>query len=108
VYEVHGNSSHKLSTPEVLIAEVAAGQHGVVAVGQLLAAGLDRDAVAYRRKVGRLHLLHRGVYAVGHRPRSPLARAMAAVLAAVLTPRSVIARSARCGRSCRAGAPFPT
>ena len=29
----------------------------------------------------RLHLLHRGVYAVGHRPPSPLATAMAAVLA---------------------------
>jgi very-short-patch-repair endonuclease len=53
----------------------------VVTIAQLLGAGLDRDAVAYRRKVGRLHLLHRGVYAVGHRPPSPLAAAMAAVLA---------------------------
>jgi very-short-patch-repair endonuclease len=53
----------------------------VVAQPQLLAAGLDRDAIKYRRRVGRLHLLHRAVYAVGHRPPSPLARAMAAVLA---------------------------
>jgi predicted transcriptional regulator of viral defense system len=60
---------------------VAAEQHGVVAYWQLLAAGLDRTAIAYRRRVGRLHLLHRGVYAVGHRPPSPLATAMAAVLA---------------------------
>jgi hypothetical protein len=53
----------------------------VVTIAQLLAAELDRDAVAYRRRVGRLHLLHRGVYAVGHRPPSPLATAIAAVLA---------------------------
>ena len=53
----------------------------MVAQPQLLAAGLDRDAIAYRRRVGRLHLLHRGVYAVGHRPPSPLATAIAAVLA---------------------------
>ena len=78
---VHGNNSHELSTPDVLIARWAARQHGVVTVAQLHAAGLDRDAIAYRRKIGRLHLLHRGVYAVGHRPPSPLATAMAAVLA---------------------------
>jgi predicted transcriptional regulator of viral defense system len=78
---VHGDSSDKLRTPDVLLAELAARQHGVVTIAQLLAAGLDRDAVAYRRKVGRLHLLHRGVYAVGHRPPSPLATAIAAVLA---------------------------
>jgi very-short-patch-repair endonuclease len=92
---VHGNSSHKLSTPDVLIARTAARQHGVVTLLQLLAAGLDRDAIAYRRRVGRLHLLHRGVYAVGHRPPSPLATAMAAVLAcgpnAVLSHRSAAA-----------------
>jgi very-short-patch-repair endonuclease len=53
----------------------------VVARVQLLALGFDKRAIAYRLKVGRLHLLHRGVYAVGHRPPSPLATAMAAVLA---------------------------
>jgi len=75
------NNSHGGSTPDVLIAEIAARQHGVVTLLQLLAAGLDRTAIAYRRKVGRLHLLHRGVYAVGHRPPSPLTTAIAAVLA---------------------------
>jgi very-short-patch-repair endonuclease len=67
----------------------------VVSQAQLIAAGLDRHAIAYRRKIGRLHLLHRGVYAVGHRPPSPLAKAMAAVLAcgpnAVLSHRSAAA-----------------
>jgi very-short-patch-repair endonuclease len=58
----------------------------------LIAFGLDSDTIKYRLGVGRLHLLHRGVYAVGHRPPSPLAKAMAAVLAcgpgAVLSHRS--------------------
>ena len=75
------NSSHGGSTPEVALARLAARQHGVVTQSQLLAAGLDRSAIAYRRRVGRLHRLHRGVYAVGHRPPSPLATAIAAVLA---------------------------
>ena len=70
-----------MTTPDVVIARVAAPQHGVVTQAQLLAAGLDRDAIKYRRRAGRLHLLHRGVYVVGHRPPSPLATAMAAVLA---------------------------
>jgi very-short-patch-repair endonuclease len=67
----------------------------VVTQPQLIAAGIDRNAIAYRRRVGRLHLLHRGVYAVGHRPPSPLATAMAAVLAcgpgAALSHRSAAA-----------------
>jgi very-short-patch-repair endonuclease len=62
---------------------------------QLLSAGLNADAIAYRLKVGRLHRVHRGVYAVGHLPPSPHARAMAAVLAcgsgAVLSHRSAAA-----------------
>ena len=74
---------------------MASRQHGVVSLAQLLAAGLDHDAIAYRRRVGRLHLIHRGVYAVGHRPPSPLATAMAAVLAcgpnAALSHRSAAA-----------------
>jgi len=62
---------------------------------QLLSAGLNADAIAYRLKVGRLHRVHRGVYAVGHLPPSPHARAMAAVLAcgtgAMLSHRSAAA-----------------
>ena len=48
---------------------------------QLVNAGLGTDAIDYRARVGRLHRIHRNVYAVGHRPPSPHARAMAAVLA---------------------------
>jgi very-short-patch-repair endonuclease len=51
--------------------------------------------IEYRLKVRRLHLLHRGVCAVGHRPPSPLATAMAAVRAcgadAALSHRSAAA-----------------
>jgi very-short-patch-repair endonuclease len=95
VCSLGGNYSHAGSTPEVRLARVAAGQHGVVTQAQLIAAGLDRDAIAYRRRVGRLHLLQRGVYAVGHRSPSPLATAISAVLAcgpdAVLSHRSAAA-----------------
>lgn len=68
--------------PDEAIARLAARQHGMVATRQLLRAGLlDANAIAYRVRVGRLHPVHRGVHAVGHRPPSPLARVMAAVLA---------------------------
>jgi very-short-patch-repair endonuclease len=74
------------------VARVAAGQHGVITRAQLRGYGLDANAIDYRLRVGRLHPLHRAVYAVGHRPPSPHARAMAAVLAcgpgAVLSHRS--------------------
>jgi very-short-patch-repair endonuclease len=61
------------------LAELAAGQHGVVTAKQL---GLSRPGIAYRVRVGTLHRVHRGVYAVGHDRLSERGRYMAAVLAA--------------------------
>jgi Transcriptional regulator, AbiEi antitoxin len=81
--------------PDHVIGRLAERQHGVVARRQLLAAGLAREAIAHRMRIGRLHCLHRGVYAVGHRLLSPEAQWMAAVLAAgpgaVLSHRSAAA-----------------
>ncbi|PZR67472.1 MAG: hypothetical protein DLM63_06290 [Solirubrobacterales bacterium] len=59
----------------------ARSQHGLLTHAQLLEAGLGTAAISYRIKVGRLHRVHRQVYAIGHRPVSAHARAMAAVLA---------------------------
>ncbi|MBX6363707.1 MAG: DUF559 domain-containing protein [Gemmatimonadetes bacterium] len=63
-----------------MIAALAAGQHGVVARGQLLRAGVTLDAIDYRVRTGRLETLHRGVYRVGPL-KGRLEREMAAVLA---------------------------
>jgi very-short-patch-repair endonuclease len=65
-----------------VIAALAARQHGVVSRSQLLAAGLGRGAVDRRVAVARLHPLHRGVFAVGHRVLTKHGVWMAAVLAA--------------------------
>jgi predicted transcriptional regulator of viral defense system len=64
------------------IARLAARQHGVVAIRQLAALGLGQRAVSHRASTGRLHRVHRGVYAVGY-PRLTLhGHWMAAVLTA--------------------------
>jgi predicted transcriptional regulator of viral defense system len=66
---------------EARIGELAERQHGVVTLHQLQLAGLSRSAVSRRAAVGRLHRVHRGVYAVG-RPRLTMhGRWLAAVLA---------------------------
>jgi very-short-patch-repair endonuclease len=44
---------------------LAAGQHGVVTRAQLFELGLSSQAVDHRLRRGRLHRVHRGVYAVG-------------------------------------------
>ena len=78
-----------------LIAELADRQHGVVAHWQPRKLGLGRDAIKYRVTIGRLHRIHRGVYAVGRRKLTPNGHRMAAVLAygpdAVLSHRSAAA-----------------
>lgn len=77
---------------DVVIAEIADRQYGVVSVAQLRGAGLDKDHVLHRVRTGRLHPVHHGVYAVGHTGFPIEGRWMAAVLAggeeAVLSHRS--------------------
>ena len=63
------------------ISALARRQHGVVARRQLAALGLSRNMIDRRVAVGRLHVVHRGVYAVGHTALSRYGRWMAAVLA---------------------------
>jgi very-short-patch-repair endonuclease len=63
------------------IAKLATRQHGVVSAAQLSAAGIDKDGTWRRVNAGRLHRIHRGVYAVGHRRLSFEGRCLAAVLA---------------------------
>src|SRR5215469_6407188 len=49
------------------LAELATRQHGVVSAAQLRVMGYATDSVLEWAAVGRLHRLHRRVYAVGHR-----------------------------------------
>jgi very-short-patch-repair endonuclease len=63
------------------IAALAARQHGVVTTAQLAALGLAQRGVSHRAAAGRLHRVHRGVYAVGHPILSANGYRMAAVLA---------------------------
>jgi very-short-patch-repair endonuclease len=77
------------------IGALARRQHGVASRAQLTALGLGEDAIDDRLSTGRLHRLHRGVYAVGPIGVSREGRWMAAVLAggagAVLSHRSAAA-----------------
>ena len=66
---------------EHALSALAAQQYGRVSTRQLRALGFGAPAVDRRVRSGRLHRLHRGVYAVGHVVPSPLGNRMAAVLA---------------------------
>ena len=63
------------------VARIATGQDGVIALGQLLDAGMTRSAVVRWTRKGLLHREFRGVYRLGHRAPSARAHYHAAVLA---------------------------
>ena len=88
------------------MAALATRQHGVVATRQLAALGLSQRAVSHRAAAGRLHRVHRGVYAVGHPILTVNGRRMAAILAA--GPGAVLSHASaaalwRSGRRARLG-----
>jgi hypothetical protein len=60
---------------------LAASQHGRVKREQLLAEGIDASRIRRWLADGRLHQVHRGVYAIGRPPPSMHGEYMAAVLA---------------------------
>jgi REase_MTES_1575/Transcriptional regulator, AbiEi antitoxin len=79
--EVRTLERQEVRTPDARIAVLARRQHGVVSHVQLLRLGLGQRAIQYRLRIGRLHRVHRGVYAVGHSRLTLHGRWMAAVLA---------------------------
>lgn len=62
------------------VAQLGARQHGIVSVRQLAALGVGESSVEKAVAAGRLHRIHRGVYAVGHTSLTLHARCLAAVL----------------------------
>ena len=78
-----------------VVVELAERQHWVVLLGQLVALGLAPTTVRSAVRAGRLHRVHRGVYAVGRPSLAREGRWMAAVLAcgdgALLSHRSAAA-----------------
>jgi predicted transcriptional regulator of viral defense system len=70
---------HANTAPDRRIAAIASRQHGIVTRADLYAAGLRRGAIAHRLSIGRLHVIHSGVYAVGHTNLTRTGRWLAAV-----------------------------
>jgi hypothetical protein len=100
VWRKTADSQRKSATPPAdavdhAVAALAGEQHGVVALAQLRALGVGEGALRYRVGVGRLHRIHAGVFAVGHRVLTAGGYRMAAVLAcrpgAVLSHRDAAA-----------------
>ena len=67
--------------PDLAISALAGRQHGVVTRAQLAALGAGRCAIERRVASGRLHRVHKGVYAVGHTALPRNGTLIAAVLA---------------------------
>ena len=78
---VDPNSCGQRATDE-RIARVASRQGGTIARWQLLRLGLTAREIEHRVKTGRLRVIYRGVYAVGHDAIPVRGRLFAALLAA--------------------------
>lgn len=65
----------------ILIAAIAARQHGVISIRHLYECGLSHAAVHRAVRAGHLHRLHQGVYAVGHLALDPESHWHAATIA---------------------------
>jgi hypothetical protein len=70
-----------VGTVEERMADLARRQHGIVGRKQLFGLGVTKEEIDGRVRLGALHLIHRGVYAVGHTAITMRGRWMAAVLA---------------------------
>lgn len=66
---------------EQALAGLAGQQHGVVSFGQLRCLGFSANGIDRRAASGRLHRLHRGVYAVGHTALTRRSHELGAVFA---------------------------
>jgi very-short-patch-repair endonuclease len=90
-----GGRRRQLAERERDLATLARRQYSVVSRRQLIAAGLGVRTIRRRVEAGRLHLLHRGVYAFGDGSVDRRGRWLAAVLAcgdgALLSHRSAAA-----------------
>jgi len=76
----HIGGKEQTRSPDSQIGLLAGRQYGVVTRTQLTGLGLGEDAIDARLARGRLHRLHRGVYAVGHTVVPREGRWLAAVL----------------------------
>src|SRR4051794_14787429 len=70
---------HVLPGADGLAAGVAARQRGLATADELLAGGMSRSGISRRVTAGRLTLLYRNVYLVGHPVAPPLAIELGAV-----------------------------
>jgi hypothetical protein len=86
---------------DLLVAGLAAAQHGVIARWQLFELGFGRGAIAHYLKVGRLHRVHPGVYAVGHTKLTERGRWWQPFSRAGRMRCSVIEAVRACGACCR-------
>lgn len=81
VNEAHVGTSYRAKRAPELLAPLVLARFGVVAIWQILDLGIPRHWVKREVAEKRLHVIHRGVYAVGHPTLTPLGRCMAAALA---------------------------